>query len=72
MYQFNDEGNLKSFAVNRDRNVRNIMLRRGIITAEDTIYQLPILVTGAARSYLKTKVETVTEKDSTSIEEFDF
>ena len=72
MYQFNDEGNLKSFAVNRDRNVRNIMLRRGIITSEDTIYQMPILVTGAARSYLKTKVETSTEKDSTSIEEFDF
>jgi len=75
MYQFNDEGNLRSFAVNRDKMVRNIMLRRGVITAEDTIYQLPILVTGRARSFLRTKIDTLKVQDSIRIEvpeEFDF
>ena len=72
MYQFNTEGNLKSFAINRDKQLKRLMMRRGIIVPEDTIYQLPILVTGSARSYIKTKVDAPTEIDSTSIEEFDF
>jgi len=73
MYQFNDEGNLRQFAINRDKNVRNIMLRRGIITSEDTIYELPIMVTGSARSFIRVKVvKDSTAVDSTSIEEFDF
>ncbi|WP_091392451.1 transglycosylase domain-containing protein [Flavobacterium noncentrifugens] len=73
MYQFNDEGNLRNFAVNRDKMVRNIMLRRGIITSEDTIYELPIMVSGAARSFIRTKVvKDSTAVDSTSIEEFNF
>ncbi|PWA05210.1 transglycosylase domain-containing protein [Flavobacterium psychrotolerans] len=74
MYQFNSEGNLKSFAVNRDKQLKRLMMRRGIIVSEDTIYQMPILITGSARSYIKTKVEEVpTEiEQPTSIEEFDF
>lgn len=75
MYQFNNEGNLKSFAVNRDKMVRNIMLRRGVLTSEDTIYQLPIMVTGPARSYLRTKIDTLKVQDSIrvdALEEFDF
>jgi len=73
MSQFNDEGNLRQFAINRDKNVRNIMLRRGIITSEDTIYELPIIITGSARSFIRVKVvKDSTAVDSTSIEEFDF
>jgi len=73
MYQFNDEGNLRQYAINRDRMVRNLMLRRGVITSEDTIYELPIMVSGNARSFLRTKVVKDTiAVDSTSIEEFDF
>lgn len=72
MYQFNSDANLKPYAASRDRNVRNIMLRRGVIAAQDTIYELPIMVTGRARSYVRTKVQLATEIDSTSIEEFDF
>ena len=72
MYQFNSDANLKPYAASRDRNVRNIMLRRGVITSQDTIYELPIMVTGRARSYVRTKVQLATEIDSTSIEEFDF
>ncbi|MET0759293.1 MAG: transglycosylase domain-containing protein [Flavobacterium sp.] len=72
MYQFNNEGNLKPFAVSRDKYITNLMLRRGILTAEDTIYQLPIMVSGPARSLLKLKPESTTVSDSISIEEFDF
>lgn len=72
MYQFNGEANLKPYARNRDRLVRNIMLRRGVISSIDTLYELPIMVTGPARSYVRTKKQLITEIDSTSIEEFDF
>jgi len=72
MYQLNSEGNLKPYAASRDRNVRNMMLNRGTITSTDTIYQLPIMITGNARSYVKSKAERKAEIDSTSIEEFDF
>lgn len=72
MYQFNGEANLKPYAVSRDRVVRNLMLRRGVITPTDTLYELPIMVTGSARSFVRTKKQLVTEIDSTSIEEFDF
>jgi hypothetical protein len=72
MCQFNSDANLKPYAASRDRHVRNIMLRRGVIGAQDTIYELPIMVTGPARSYVRAKVQLVNEIDSTSIEEFDF
>ena len=72
MYQFNSEGNLKAFAINRDRLLKNIMMRRGIIVPDDTLYQMPILVKGAAKSFIKTKVLDTIKIDSTSIEEFDF
>lgn len=72
MYQFNSEGNLKSFAINRDRLLKNIMMRRGIIVPDDTLYQMPILVKGVAKSFIKTKVLDTIKIDSTSIEEFDF
>jgi transglycosylase-like protein len=72
MYQFNSEGNLKPYAAQRDAHVRNMMLRRGTVTSSDTIYQLPILITGKARSYIRSKAERKAEIDSTSIEEFNF
>lgn len=72
MYQFNTEGNLKSFAVNRDKQLKRLMLRRGIITAEDTTYQLPIQVSGPASSFIKIKVESPAIINSTSIDEFNF
>lgn len=72
MYQFNSDANLKPYARSRDRQVRNIMLRRGVITPTDTLYELPIMVTGPARSFVRTKKQLITEIDSTSIEEFDF
>jgi len=72
MYQFNSEGNLKSFAVNKDKMLTNLMMRRGIITPEDTINLLPVFISGAANSFIKIKVQDTIQIDSTSIEEFEF
>lgn len=74
MYQFNSDGNLKPFAVNREKYLKGLMMRRGIIVPEDTINQMPILVSGAARSFIKIKENDTIKIDSasTSIEEFDF
>ncbi len=72
MYQFNDQGNLKSGALSRERYLKNSMMRRGIIVSEDTLYQLPIMVTGRARSFIKIKEIVPQATDSTSIDEFEF
>ncbi|MFN8273651.1 MAG: transglycosylase domain-containing protein [Flavobacteriaceae bacterium] len=73
MYQFNTEGNLRSFATNRDDQLIGLMMRRGLITSEDTINRLPIMVSGPARSLIKIRVDNPTEADTIStIEEFDF
>jgi Transglycosylase len=72
MYQFNDQGNLKSGALSRERYLKNSMMRRGIIVSEDTIYQFPIMVTGRARSFIKIKEIVPQETDSTAIDEFEF
>jgi hypothetical protein len=72
MYQVNSEGNLKPYASGRDKMLKRMMMARGIITPSDTLYSLPIMITGPARSYIKSKAERKAEIDSTSIEEFDF
>ncbi len=74
MYQFNSEGNLKPYAVNREKYLKGLMMRRGIVVPEDTINQKPILVSGAARSFIKIKEKDTIKIDSASIsiEEFDF
>ena len=72
MYQFNTEGNLKPFANSRDKQLKNIMMRRGLIVPEDTINQIPIHVSGNARSFIRIVEENPTVIDSTSIEEFEF
>lgn len=72
MYQFNAYGNLKPYALTRESMLKNSMLRRGMIVTEDTINQLPIMITGAARSYIKVKEEPVSDLEANSIEEFDF
>ena len=72
MYQFNTEGNLKAFANSRDKQLKSIMMRRGLITPEDTINQLPIHISGNARLFIKIVEENPAAIDSTSIEEFEF
>lgn len=73
MYQFNDEGNLREFAVKQESFLTNIMIRRGLLTLDDTIYkQQKLHISGAAKSYLRLKVKDSTALDSLpSIEEFE-
>lgn len=57
MYQFNEEGNQKSTADRQQQFIKNLMLRRALITAEDTIGQsAPIFISGRARNLLRIKI----------------
>lgn len=71
MYQFNDQGNLKDYAVKNQKFLSNLMLRRGVLVSEDTVFQTPVYVSGNARSLLRIKVpdSTAVPVDSLSMEE---
>jgi hypothetical protein len=71
MYQFNDQGNLKDYAVKNQTFLRNLMFRRGLLISEDTIGQFPVYISGNARSFLRIKApdSTAVPVDSLSTEE---
>jgi len=74
MYQFNDEGNLKDYALQNQKFLKNLMFRRGLLIPEDTLGQLPVYISGNARSLLRIKApdSTAIPVDSLSIsDEFD-
>ena len=74
MYQFNDEGNLKDYALQNQKFLRNLMFRRGLLVPEDTLGQLPVYISGNARSLIRIKVpdSAAVPVDSLSMgEEFD-
>ncbi|CAM4060373.1 transglycosylase domain-containing protein [Flavobacterium weaverense] len=73
MYQFNDQGNLRDFALQQENFLTNIMTKRGLLTVDDTIYKQHTLhISGPAKSYLRLKVKDSTEIDSIpSISEFE-
>ncbi|WP_163400116.1 biosynthetic peptidoglycan transglycosylase [Flavobacterium fluviatile] len=74
MYQFNDEGNLKDYALQNQKFLKNLMFRRGLLIPEDTLGQLPVYISGNARSLLRIKApdSTAVPVDSLSInDEFD-
>lgn len=74
MWQFDQEGLQKAYAVKHQTFLRNLMFRRGLLVPEDTIgLSAPITLTGRAHSLLNIKVKDTTVKDTTVvIEEFDF
>ena len=74
MWQFNNEGNLKSYANQQQKFLSNLMLRRGILVAEDTIGgSIPLQITGNAHSLLNIKVIDSVAVDSLAVEEpFEF
>ncbi|MBE0390383.1 transglycosylase domain-containing protein [Flavobacterium sp. PL002] len=74
MYQFNDQGKLKEFAAQQERFLTNIMLKRGLLAIDDTIYKsLPLFISGPARSYLRIKAQDTVAVDSVKVsDEFDF
>ena len=75
MYQFNEEGNQKSYAEKNQKFIKNLMLRRALITSDDTIGQsIPIYISGRARSFLRIKVvqDTIAVDSTASVTDFDF
>ena len=74
MWQFDNEGNLKAFAKQQQKFLGNLMLRRGLLTPEDTIGQsIPLQLTGNAHSLLNIKVKDSVPVDSLAVEEpFEF
>ncbi|MDD5151998.1 MAG: transglycosylase domain-containing protein, partial [Flavobacterium sp.] len=74
MWQFDTEGKLKSFAVKQEKFLSNLMLRRGLLTPDDTIGQsIPMQITGNAYSLLNIKVPDSIPVDSLAVEEpFEF
>ncbi len=72
MYQFDNQGQLKTNLNQQQTHISNLMLRRGIIIPEDTIGQSnPIKILGNARSFLKLKVQDSIPTDSLFINEMD-
>ncbi|OXB25375.1 glycosyl transferase [Flavobacterium tructae] len=74
MYQFNDQGNLRDYALKNQKFLKNLMFRRGLLVPEDTLGQLPVYISGNARSLIRIKApdSTVVKNDSLAIEdEFD-
>jgi hypothetical protein len=68
MYQFNDQGKLRDYATKQESFLTKIMIRRGLLSVEDTIYKTPpLLISGAAKSYLRLKVQDSIPIDSLSI-----
>lgn len=74
MYQFNDQGKLREFAVKQESFLTNLMIRRGLLTIDDTIYKSQAMpVIGPAKSYLRLKAVDSTAVDSLFVtEEFEF
>ncbi|BFM42798.1 biosynthetic peptidoglycan transglycosylase [Flavobacterium sp. CFS9] len=74
MYQFNDQGNLKDYALKNQKFLKNLMFRRGLLIPEDTLGQLPVYISGNARSFIKIKApdSTAVKNDSLAVDdEFD-
>lgn len=76
MWQFNEYGNLKSYAERHNKFIKNIMLRRGLLIPEDTIAQTGYInISGRGRSYIRIKEPEPLATDSigeAAYEEFDF
>ena len=73
MWRFNGEGDLKSYALKHDNYIKNIMLRRGLISAEDTIAQQGhVNIIGRARGRLRLNQEHIFANDSLDIDEIFF
>jgi hypothetical protein len=74
MYQFNDQGKLRDFAIKQESFLTNIMIGRGLLNIDDTIYKSkPMNITGAAKSLIRFRVQDSTVVDSLAMPpEFEF
>jgi hypothetical protein len=71
MWRFADDGNLKGYAQKHNKYMKDIMLRRGLITPEDTIAQRgKITISGRGRGRLRLNERSIFVADSVQIDEF--
>ncbi|AXG73818.1 glycosyl transferase [Flavobacterium arcticum] len=72
MWQFNNEGNLKPYAKTHNKFIKDLMLRRGLLSPEDTIAPSKINLSGPARARLRIKDTTAIANDSIDLDDFLF
>ncbi|TBX70741.1 glycosyl transferase [Flavobacterium silvisoli] len=72
MYRFDANHELKLFAKQQETFLTKLMLRRNVLTANDTIGNFPLTISGPAASFLKQKTINTIENDSLSTDEFEF
>ncbi len=73
MYQFDDQGELRTGYSRHQERLTKLMFQRGILHTQDTLYQLhKILISGPARKYIKTRDEQELVKPDPEMDEFDF
>jgi len=73
MWQFDGDGELKGYAIKHNNYMKNLMLRRGLITAQDTIAQKGYInITGRARGRLHLNRESLFVNDSIDVDDFFF
>ena len=71
MSRFDPQQKLKPYAAQQKTFLTNLMLRRNVISPNDTIGNFPLFISGAAQMYLKQKTKVI-EKDSLTVGDFDF
>lgn len=64
MYFFDSDGNLKKFSETKNNFIKNLMLKRGLIQAQDTIgYEKPLILSSEARSFIRIKPDLTSESE---------
>ena len=67
-WKFNDEGRLKDYAVRHNKHIENLMLRRGLITSQDTIAQDgQVVVSGRGRNRIYINEAKLFLKDTAAV-----
>lgn len=73
MWKFDTAGELKGYAFKHNKYIKDLMLRRGLITPEDTLGQNgQVSITGPGRSRIKIDYESLFAADSIDMDEFFF
>lgn len=63
IWQFDAYGNLRDHVLKRNHFIESVMLKRNLITPEDTLIRTPFSIQGPAKNYLK-----ITAIDSTMVD----
>jgi hypothetical protein len=73
MWQFDDQGELRTAYSRHQERLTRLMFQRGILHTEDTLYQIKnLLISGPARKYIKVRDEVELVKPDPEMDEFDF